>query len=319
MKNRMNPKVFVSHASEDKVRFVLEFATKLRENGIDAWLDRWEMLPGDSLVDKIFEEGVKEATAIIVVISNFSIAKPWVREELNAAFVKRIEKGVKLIPVVIDNCEVPEALKNTLWEKIGNVDSYEESLARIIAAVYGKTHKPPLGSAPKYVEEFTHSIGTLTAIDSLVLRLSCEHARKIGYQFVNSIDVFFKEGVALIPEGELDDSLEILETHGYVKVTRFVGGGPAPFQITTYGFNAYAEACISDYGDRIDSVASAIVNGGLTGNQEIRERLDEEIMIVDHILDVLEVRDFIKLSKTVGGHSRIYNVSPALKRRLAEA
>ena len=37
----MNPKVFVSHASEDKDRFVNTFATKLRENGVDAWLDKW--------------------------------------------------------------------------------------------------------------------------------------------------------------------------------------------------------------------------------------------------------------------------------------
>ncbi|MCZ2134304.1 MAG: toll/interleukin-1 receptor domain-containing protein [Burkholderiales bacterium] len=33
------PKVFVSHASEDKDRFVVEFVRRLRENGVDAWLD----------------------------------------------------------------------------------------------------------------------------------------------------------------------------------------------------------------------------------------------------------------------------------------
>ena len=52
-----SPKVFLSHASEDKLRFVDEFASRLMKNGVDAWLDKWEMLPGDSLVDKIFEEG----------------------------------------------------------------------------------------------------------------------------------------------------------------------------------------------------------------------------------------------------------------------
>lgn len=36
----MHPKVFVSHASEDKERFVTEFATKLRAKGVDAWLDK---------------------------------------------------------------------------------------------------------------------------------------------------------------------------------------------------------------------------------------------------------------------------------------
>jgi len=55
----MNPKVFVSHASEDKQRFVLAFAERLRAKGIDVWLDRWEVYPGDSLVDKTFAKWVK--------------------------------------------------------------------------------------------------------------------------------------------------------------------------------------------------------------------------------------------------------------------
>ena len=49
-------KVFISHASEDKERFVIQFAKRLRSQGIDAWVDIWEMLPGDSLVDKIFND-----------------------------------------------------------------------------------------------------------------------------------------------------------------------------------------------------------------------------------------------------------------------
>lgn len=71
-----NPKVFISHASEDKERFVMKFATKLRSVGIDAWIDKWEMLSGDSLVDKIFEDGIKEADSFIVVLSINSINKP---------------------------------------------------------------------------------------------------------------------------------------------------------------------------------------------------------------------------------------------------
>lgn len=55
----MRYKVFISHASEDKERFVIDFTQKLFESGIDAWLDIWEMLPGDSLVGKIFDEGIK--------------------------------------------------------------------------------------------------------------------------------------------------------------------------------------------------------------------------------------------------------------------
>ena len=80
----INPKVFISHASEDKERLLRAFATKLRqEAGVDAWVDEWEIYPGDSLVQKIFEEGVKDAEAVIIVLSEHSVDKPWVREELS--------------------------------------------------------------------------------------------------------------------------------------------------------------------------------------------------------------------------------------------
>jgi hypothetical protein len=34
------------------------------------------MLPGDSLVDKIFEEGLKEVAAVVIVVSATSVCKP---------------------------------------------------------------------------------------------------------------------------------------------------------------------------------------------------------------------------------------------------
>src|SRR5260370_28056655 len=97
------PKVFVSHASEDRARFVLGFATKLLENGIDAWLDKWEMHPGDSLVDKIFEVGIGGAEAVLIVFLQKSIWKTSVREKMNANVVGRVKRRTKIIPILIDD------------------------------------------------------------------------------------------------------------------------------------------------------------------------------------------------------------------------
>jgi len=47
MSDTQHVKVFISHASEDKDRFVTGFATKLRAFGLDAWYDLWEIGPGD--------------------------------------------------------------------------------------------------------------------------------------------------------------------------------------------------------------------------------------------------------------------------------
>jgi hypothetical protein len=172
--NMMHPKVFVSHASDDKDRFVMDFSKNLREKGIDAWVDKWEILPGDSLIDKIFEEGLKKADAIIVVLSQFSINKPWVKEELDASIVKKINKGTKIIPVVLDNCEVPESLKSTVWEKITDLENYQENLDRIVAAVYGVRKKPALGESPIYSRMPIIKIPGLNRIDNIVLKIACE-------------------------------------------------------------------------------------------------------------------------------------------------
>jgi hypothetical protein len=139
-------KVFISYASEDKERFVLDFARKLREHGVDAWVDVWEMLPGDSLVDKIFEEAIKNARAMIVILSKNSIDKPWVREELNAGFLKRLSGKCRVIPVIIDDGDVPEALQSTIWQKVPNLADYEEEFQRILDSIYGRSQTPPLGA-----------------------------------------------------------------------------------------------------------------------------------------------------------------------------
>jgi hypothetical protein len=312
----MSPKIFVSHASEDKDRFVLRFAERLRQKGIDAWLDKWEMLPGDSLVDKIFEEGIKEATAVIIILSKFSVEKPWVKEELNAAFVKRINNGSKLIPIVIDDCDVPESLKSTLWESIADLTAYDSSFDRIVASIFGVNDKPPIGSAPEYVQSFVQAIGELNNIDSLVLRLSCEEALKSGDVFIKPGHIFLKDGKPLVPEEELEDSLEILDSNGYIKLIRTIGRDFAPYRITTYGFDVYANAAIPAYQEKIATVVSAIVNENLTSNAKIQARLKENIVIVDHILSVLENMGHIKQAKMVGGLSQIFNVSPSLKRAL---
>lgn len=215
----MNPKVFVSHASEDKDRFVNTFATKLRENGVDAWLDKWEMLPGDSLVDKIFEEGLKEAEAVIIILSNFSVNKPWVREELNASIVSKLSKGTKIIPVVLDDCNVPESLASTLWESISNLDDYETSFKRVLSSIFGATDKPALGSAPAHVTSQYHEIGGLTKADSLILKASCDQVIETGDIFINPELLFSSGNDFGFSRAEIKDCIEVLENNGYLDVT----------------------------------------------------------------------------------------------------
>jgi len=317
----MNPKVFISHASEDKDRFVTEFAIRLRSKGVDAWLDKWEMLPGDSLVDKIFEEGLKEASAVIVILSSYSIEKPWVREELNASIVNKINKGTKLIPVVLDECKVPESLKSTLWESISDLNAYDDSFNRILSSIFGTTDKPPLGNTPAHTSSKYHEIGGLTKADNLVLKESCESAIQ-NNDFLVEPEAVFGDGSSLgFSRSEIKDCIEILEGHYYLDVSRYLGSRAKDsyscfYRITSGGFEEYARAYIDGYNEIIDNVVSAIVNENITTNKSLSSKTSQPLIIMNHILNLLEINGHIKLSKQVDRTVQIYHVAASLRRLL---
>ena len=311
----MNPKVFVCHASEDKERFVLDFATKLRSKGIDAWVDKWEILPGDSLINKIFDEGIRNAMAVIVVLSKYSVTKPWVREELNASMVKKIQGSSKVIPIVIDDCQIPECLIPTIWEKIKDLKNYDAELDRIVMSIYGQYNKPPIGTPPSYTQTVIDVIPNLTGIDSLVLKLSCEKAIEIGNPYCIDTTCILEKAKSLdIPREGFLDSLKVLEHGGYIEGHWVLGGDIPSFSITGDGFEEYAKVYIKDYNQVVKSVIFQIVNQEGIDSQFISSNLNQPQMIIDHILDVLESRELIGLSKSLGIAKHIYSVSPELKR-----
>lgn len=310
----MIPKVFISHASEDKERFVLNFATKLRANGVDAWLDKWEMLPGDSLVDRIFEEGIGNATAFVIILSQHSVNKPWVIEELNAGFIKRISSKVKLIPVVIDQCVIPECLKSTLWETIDNLESYDENFRRIIQAIFGVTDKPEIGKSPKYINAVVNVLPSLTRIDTIIFQNSCLVALQKGANTIALREIYQNLIDNDISDEEIHESIEILDSRGYINGTRVIDGSIPFFTITHYGLETYLVNSIDDYELKSKEICLKILNENLMANYQIVENMKIPIVIVNHVIENLEMRGFVKTIKAMGGLYQITYIHPEFKR-----
>jgi hypothetical protein len=309
------PKVFLSHAGEDKQRFVIPFATALRARGIDVWLDKWEILPGDSLVDKLFEEGLKEADAVLIVISATSVTKPWVRQELNTAIVNRITRQTKVIPVVLDKTDVPEALQSLVWESILDLTSYSAQLDRIVAAVFEHREKPSLGQPPSYVSE--RRIPGLHQSDMQSLRLIYEDAVAKNHPIWDPKEFAPKlQDIGL--EAQLD-SLEILEQQGYIKIKRLMGGLPRGIGIiqpTLNGFMVFARAYLPESENHIQKVAMAILNENLNSASSIAAATQIAPFIVDNLLDLFAFRGWVKISNTLAD-KHVYEISPAMRRALA--
>jgi len=313
--NKKQPIAFISHAGEDKASFVLPFAKKLLEHGVDIWVDKWEMLPGDSLIDKIFEEGIKNASAFIIVLSKNSIQKRWVREELNAGLIKKISGKCKVIPVVIDDCEIPEALQSIVWEKIKDINNYEEELNRIVAAIHGISQKPSIGISPKYAQLTINALPGLSQIDVLVLKASCDNSIKKGDPYVGTSSILKTLEENGISQAQTYESLEILDEEHFIEASRELGSsGINFFKITTYGFENFGHLFINEFDGLVNQTLIAIVNNGLSTNDELSKHFDVPKTLVDYILDILASRNFIEIVKSLGGDVSILDVSASGRR-----
>jgi hypothetical protein len=310
-----NPKVFISHASEDKERFVIGFATKLREKGIDAWVDKWEIFPGDSLVDRIFEEGIKNAQAMIIVLSKISVQKPWVKEELNAGMVKKISGKCKLIPVVIDDCEVPEALRSTVWETIKDINNYQQELDRIVSAIYGHSEKPALGTPPKYTQVKIRELPGLSHMDTVVFKIICETSLSVG---VDWVDVSQIQGQLVdlgVSEDEIYESIEMLANSYFVHGTRTLNSkGLDFFQITPTGFKLFGEMFIENFNELANKVLLSVINLDLDSDDKLSVHLHQPKILIDYILDIFTLQGYIKISKFINGNVSINEITVIGKR-----
>lgn len=314
----MSKKAFICHASEDKERFVDSFARKLMDNGIDTWYDRWEIKAGDSLVEKIFQDGLDNTDCIIIVLSQFSLEKPWAKKELNISVIKQIEGKSKLIPVVIDDVQVPLALRELRYIKINALNDYQASLEEIVISINGGTNKPDIGKSPPYVTLSVAPFPGLNEIDTEIFNRSCELALEHD-QFIVSDGMLLEkiQDLNLSPR-VVDESIDILDSEFYVRASKSIGGPlfNSHFSITPYGFEKYAEVNVTDYPaiKRRLYVALAAQDpyAGFSGNQYATDNA-VPLLIIEHILTELEQQGLLTISQ---GYRwiHVYGISPKIKR-----
>jgi len=104
-------KIFVSYSYDDK-SFVVWLVERLAQEDLSVWYDMDEINVGDSLNKKI-EEGIKSSSFIIIVLSKSGVKSKWVNYELNTALVYSAQKqGVKILPVLIDDADIPPNLSS---------------------------------------------------------------------------------------------------------------------------------------------------------------------------------------------------------------
>jgi hypothetical protein len=130
-------KVFFSYASEDKELVEQVFLRVQREfPKIEGWLDKYEILGGDNLIETV-HEGIEKSDKFLIFLSPNSIDKPWVRTELRKALLDEIN-GIKpefIIPIKVGHIsQFPPFLEGKFYIDIENKTG-KEWLEDIYAAI----------------------------------------------------------------------------------------------------------------------------------------------------------------------------------------
>lgn len=130
--------VFISYSHADK-EFVDKLAIQLVREKVHVWLDRWELHVGDSLITKV-QEAISGASALLVILSNASVASEWCKKELNSALIRELEeRRVVILPILIEDCAVPLFLREKLYADFRT--DFDEGLRTTLEAIAKVTNE----------------------------------------------------------------------------------------------------------------------------------------------------------------------------------
>ena len=166
--SRGDGKAFLCHASSDKPK-VRDLYQWLLSQGVTPWLDEVDILPGESWEREI-ERAVRLSSVVIVCLSPDSVGKKgYVQKEIKFALDmadQHPEGQVFIIPVRLEECIVPDRLKNRQWVDLFATDGHKRLLKTL-------TSLGLLGSLPTELPEAI--VGTVSGASVGLRELPSSH------------------------------------------------------------------------------------------------------------------------------------------------
>lgn len=134
-------KVFCGYRSVDAAA-VEGFTTRLRESGVDAWFDHWEIAAGDDIVART-NAGIDGCQAALVFVSAAWFDGTWAQDEATSLMLRRVEDGIRLIPVTLDGVDprrLPAGLRKLARRQVDDFEAIRDALL-------GVSRRPGLDTA----------------------------------------------------------------------------------------------------------------------------------------------------------------------------
>jgi hypothetical protein len=156
----INPKVFISYAweTEELKEWVRYFAKRLRKNGVDAKLDRWEVVPGDKL-PHFMEKSVRENDYVLIICtptykskSDNRVGGVGYEGDIMTGEVHQSSNHRKFIPILkigTKETALPSWLQGKYFIDFSNAAHFENNYEDLITTLFkARETAPEIGTIP---------------------------------------------------------------------------------------------------------------------------------------------------------------------------
>ena len=162
--NPTNPRVFLSYAGDDEInrKWVKDLATKLRQNGVDARIDTFNLKPGIDLPQWMTDEVIMAEKVILVCDSNYvkkadirSGGVGWETMIIQGDMLTQGENKTKYLAIVREE-KIDKGLpiyikskKALHWKKTEEIT--EENFKELLYSIFDCDIAPEIGKIPDYI------------------------------------------------------------------------------------------------------------------------------------------------------------------------
>jgi len=154
------PRIFISysHDSAEHKGWVLDFATTLRNRGVDTVLDQWDLNPGDDL-PHFMETEIAQCDFVIMICTETYVEKAnagkggvgYEKMIITSSLLTKIDSNI-IIPVIRQSSApiLPTFLKSKIYINFSNDSDEEYSLDELLRTVLNAPlyEKPEIGTNP---------------------------------------------------------------------------------------------------------------------------------------------------------------------------
>jgi len=160
-------KVFLCHAHADRDP-VHGLYTRLTQDGVDAWLDKEKLLPGQDWELEI-RKAVREADVVVVCLSKQFNQAGFRQKEVRLALDTAMEKPegeIFIIPARLEECDNLESLRRWHWVDLFEDDGYDMLVRALrvrannigVTLIFQKNNLPKINREMEETQKLTSSL-----------------------------------------------------------------------------------------------------------------------------------------------------------------